>query len=179
MLPFVRVPPWRREKLRVLQTEVPEAIAKRAAKRFVGLIQAELGMQVSLSALTVAIDRDNGDQINDPIIGIVCASRPRVAQNAPLLMFAMSGQAVPHRTGAVPEDATVGTQKAGISTDNELEAAILLADDASCSLIVRRAKGQNCFTIDFRNVGFHCASTSGTPQRSGYGPGSGQESSRA
>jgi hypothetical protein len=56
-------------------------------------------------------------------------------------------QCVPLDTGAVPQWAPVGTQKAGTSTDDGLKATIFVADDLS-SVIVLRTKNQDCFAID-------------------------------
>jgi hypothetical protein len=93
----------------------------------------------------IVIDRDHGDRINDRVIRIVRASGSGVAHSEPELVFARRGQAVPYRTRAVPQEAPVGTSKAGISTDNKLKAAILLANDASSSLVVLRAESQDRF----------------------------------
>jgi hypothetical protein len=58
----------------------------------------------------------------------------------------------PLRTGAVPQWASVGTQKAGTSTDDGLKTTILVADDALSSVIVLRTKNKDCLAIDLSNA---------------------------
>jgi hypothetical protein len=100
-------------------------------------------------------DRDDGDEKYDAIIGIFSATDLGVAKGEPQLVFSMRSCPVPYWTQAIPQYLPVEAEKAGVSTDDELKAAIFVANNAPRGVIVPRAEGQDPFAIDFRNVGLH------------------------
>jgi hypothetical protein len=84
----------------------------------------------------------------------------RAVMNGVMYILSTGCSPSPLHTGAIPQWAPVGTQKAGTSTDDGLKATILVADDPLRSVIVLRTKNQDCFAIDFSNPSFHCCSLS-------------------